>query len=312
MTQIRIWTLLAAVVMAAAPAVRAGDPPVGKPCCCHDEKPAAISAPATATVMPAEGKCCCGDAKACCCETGSCCAVKDGCECKDCCCAKGCKCAKARAACKGGVCGAAGCCVTAPLAGCPAALPCPVRPFMPLPPMPVFHLPLPPPLPAPPGPFAGGMMPPPCPVPPPMVATPVRVREVQRSTTAKWCVATTAEEGQSCLEICQGDDCKVTCDKFILTVADQSFKVAVQDNQVRLEGPYLKAAADKITRSRHHTDRVVLEGHVKLSYNKDGQKAELTADTVVVDLGDGSIHMKPAVSDEAKQMFHFFLGIFSN
>jgi hypothetical protein len=144
-------------------------------------------------------------------------------------------------------------------------------------------------------------------VPPP--GMPVGYRTVARSTSSKWSVQATKDDGQACLQICQGDDFKVTCEHCVLTVADESFKVVVHDNQVQIDGSFLKASADKITRC-HHKDQVVLEGHVTLDYHKDRQKAAMTAGTIVIDLAEGTLKMKPAEVDEG-QIFNFIMGFFN-
>jgi hypothetical protein len=153
----------------------------------------------------------------------------------------------------------------------------------------------------------------PCPMPQPVLFAPpmmpMRYREPMKSSSSKWCVQTAKDDGHTCLQVCQGEDCKLTCEKFVLTVAEQSFKIAVHDNQVHIDSACLKATADKISHHKHK-DQVVLEGHVKMRYSKEGQTAEMSGDMVVVDLGDGSVHLKPAPTEE-QQIFSFFLGLFN-
>jgi hypothetical protein len=145
--------------------------------------------------------------------------------------------------------------------------------------------------------------------PPLSAMVPVRYRQVEKSTASKWCVQTTKEDDQTSLQICHGDDCTVCCDHCVLTVADESFKVEVREHQVHIDGEFMKASADKVTRS-HHKDQLVLEGHVKMQYNRDGQKAEMSAAMIVVDLVDGTVKMKPAPVDEG-QIFQFIMGFFN-
>jgi hypothetical protein len=181
---------------------------------------------------------------------------------------------------------------------------------MPVTPLQRYSITMPPPVPIAqslPMPHCAVCPPAPMMVPPPMM--PVGYRPVVRSTSPKWTVQATKDDGEACLQIFQGDDCKVTCEHCVLTIGDESFKVAVHDNQVQIDGSCLKAAADRITRS-HHKDQVVLEGHVTLDYHKDGQKAAMSGGTIVVDLAEGTVKMKPAEVDEG-QIFNFIMGFFN-
>jgi hypothetical protein len=307
MTPTRILILFTALLLAVAPAARAAEPPPAKPCCCCDDKPCATTCPPTAATPAAP---CCCETNACC-ATSKCCEAKAACECKDCCCAKGCSCGKGQGVAKA----APGCCpmITSTVEPTPPAFCRPPRPLrgMVVPPVPPAA-PLPPPAYSVPLMPIADPLPLAYPVPPPGFVPPgLPVPEcfAVDPTPSKWCVKATTSRGLSGLEISQDEDCKVACEKFVLTVGEESFEVAVREKQVSINSSFLKGTADRITRTRN-TDQIVLEGNVKVAYSKDGQKADLSGGVVVVDLVEGSVQVKPAQSDEV-QMFQFFMGFFN-
>jgi hypothetical protein len=63
-----------------------------------------------------------------------------------------------------------------------------------------------------------------------------------------------------------------------------------KSSQVLVCGPLLKAAADSVTTDQK--GHVILEGHVRVKYHKDGQAAKVVADRVVVSLADGQLDIK--------------------
>ena len=95
------------------------------------------------------------------------------------------------------------------------------------------------------------------------------------------------------LEIQCGCDTQMTCECLSVSVpGGKPLKLAVADKQVRISGAFVTATADRLVRMGHD-DRMVLEGHVQLTYDKDGQRAEVTAEHVIVGLAQGDLEIMP-------------------
>jgi hypothetical protein len=130
-----------------------------------------------------------------------------------------------------------------------------------------------------------------------------------------WALKAVKEDGSSVLEVLNGGDARVTCENLVITKEGNSFRVTAHGEQVAITGPFLEARADRLIRVEHN-GRVVLEGHVKLNYKKDGQSANVEAERVVVGLGDGSLEIKGAGGKKAPTvgsadvLFQFWTGFF--
>jgi hypothetical protein len=138
---------------------------------------------------------------------------------------------------------------------------------------------------------------PPPPMPPAMVpcvaaepAKPVVAPSVFQVVTAPSVIRVVTEEGQSRLEIQSGSGPVMSCENMVLKMTGGPITVTSAGTQVRIAGPSLKAAADKIC--TYPNDRMVLEGHVRFCQREDGHCTELmVADKVIVGLADGHLEI---------------------
>jgi hypothetical protein len=136
------------------------------------------------------------------------------------------------------------------------------------------------------------------------------------------------------------DTPRVSCEEMVLHVGPEPLTVSVEGKQVHLSGNFIKGSADTIGRNAANGN-LVMEGHVKLNYGKEGKKVEVTADQVVVNITEGRVEVSglgraawtplttpkqgevrpttttptncplcPASSDEAHQVFNFWTGFF--
>ena len=234
--------------------------------------------------------------------------------------------------------------VPAPPAPCPMPVPfTPATPFTPAPcAMPPAEGPMPspvtpvtqyildsrvvPPPPTQPGPSVTSYVVPP--VPPALVAP--------RSGYAHdWRVCVVQEDGKSCLGMQAGprQGASATFESMTLKVGG-GVKLSVVGKQVRVSGKCVNATADSVSWGPDHGD-IVLAGSVKVKYECDAHKAEITAQQVVVGVLDGHIEVVgtgnlntpktspvstgsptptaprscpacPALSGEAQQLFNFW------
>jgi hypothetical protein len=135
------------------------------------------------------------------------------------------------------------------------------------------------------------------PVPAPPVVSPWRIRAV-------------SDKDHTGLEMqftAGGENACACCDGMTLKVGNESLKLCVADKQVQVSGSFIKGGADTITRNTADGS-ICLEGHVKLKYEKNGQKAEVSGERVVVGIADGRLEVKPV---EQQQVFSFWIGSFS-
>lgn len=101
------------------------------------------------------------------------------------------------------------------------------------------------------------------------------------------------DEGQVKMEMPHGE-ASVSCERMRMKVADGcTVQVSAVDGQVEVRCDCMAAQADCVTKAGKG-DRIVLEGHVKFEYSKDGQKVEATADRVVYDASSGQFEIKTA------------------
>jgi hypothetical protein len=98
-----------------------------------------------------------------------------------------------------------------------------------------------------------------------------------------------AEEGG--LECCTGDT-KMSCRKMTLKVGGgvEPLALSAVSGQVRLRAPALYARADRMSIGK---DVLVLEGHVRMCYSRDGQEGEVIGRCVEVNVAEGTFKVKP-------------------
>lgn len=128
-----------------------------------------------------------------------------------------------------------------------------------------------------------------------------------RPVSNPWRLRAAVEKGRTCLEMqlsAGGEDACAYCDGMALKIGNESLKVSVADKQIQVSGSFWKGSADAVTRNTADGS-ILLEGHVKLKYDKEGQKAEVSAERVVVGVADGRLEVKPV---EQPQTFTFWIG----
>src|SRR5262249_41835923 len=146
-----------------------------------------------------------------------------------------------------------------------------------------------------------GVAPPPLPAPTPMVpqiaAPPMPVVErlaveQVRTEPGRRVLRAIMEDGQARLELCNSGDFSATCESMNFKLkGGAGFRLSAANKQVHLEGPSFRASADTITPGGPE-DRFILEGHVTLKSDRDGQHVDVKAERVVVNLAEGSFEVK--------------------
>jgi hypothetical protein len=108
------------------------------------------------------------------------------------------------------------------------------------------------------------------------------------------CVVTESEKAR--LEMCDTERRIRGCtDNWVMKIAGSEFRCAVTGKQVAMSGPGFVAMADRME-ARDSEGCFLFEGHVRLRYEKDGQKAEVAGATVEVDLTTGQVSILTAGS----------------
>jgi len=142
---------------------------------------------------------------------------------------------------------------------------------------------------------------------PPQCAYPA---PVMPSTAAPWRLRTVAQKDHTCLEMqlsAGGEDACAYCDNMVLKIGNEKLKVCVADKQIQVNGSFVKGSADSVTRNTADGS-ILFEGHVKLTYEKAGQKAEVSAERVLVGVADGRLEVKPVEQSPQQQVFSFWTG----
>jgi hypothetical protein len=143
------------------------------------------------------------------------------------------------------------------------------------------------------------------------------------TATSAWRMTVVEEGGKACLgmQSAVGTSPCATCENMVLKVGGDALKVAVVGKQVQVHGKCVRATADSMCWCAHQGE-IVLEGSVKLKYDGDGQKADVTAEHVVVGIRDGSIEVRGATPtvvrgrkpveppNDVQQTFEFWTGFF--
>ncbi|HKI33183.1 MAG TPA: hypothetical protein VKA46_15130 [Gemmataceae bacterium] len=145
------------------------------------------------------------------------------------------------------------------------------------------------------------------PVGPPLPPVPQSACVAARPQSNPWQLRAVVEKDHPCLVMqvtAGGEDACAYCDNMVVKIGNESLKMAVADKQVQVSGSFLKGSADTITRNTADGS-ILLEGHVKVKYEKDGQKAEVSAEHVVVGVADGRLEVKPV---EHSQVLSIWIG----
>jgi hypothetical protein len=133
---------------------------------------------------------------------------------------------------------------------------------------------------------ASALLPPPIPA----VTCSTTSAEATAVCTMKPRIVAKACEGQ--IEMSVGEDACMSCKKTVVKVGDYELTLTTVDGQVRVRAPELKAMADCVCADRK--GHLILEGDAVLHYRKDGQRANLKAERIEIDLSSGSVTIKPA------------------
>jgi len=125
-----------------------------------------------------------------------------------------------------------------------------------------------------------------------------------------WRVRTVTEKEHTCLEMQMDypEGARVCCENMVVKLGKDSLKLSVAAKQVHVCGSFFKGTADSVTRNAT-SNTLVFEGHVDLKYERQGQKAQVSAEHVVVGVADGRLEVKPV---EKAQVFSFWSGVMLN
>jgi hypothetical protein len=124
-----------------------------------------------------------------------------------------------------------------------------------------------------------------------------------------WQLRAVAQKDHTRLEMqfsAAGEDTCAYCDDMVLKIGNEKLKVNVVEKQLHVHGSFVTGSADCLMRNPADGS-VTFEGHVKLTYEKNGQKAEVSAERVVIGMADGRLEVKPT---EQQQVFSFWTGFF--
>jgi hypothetical protein len=145
-------------------------------------------------------------------------------------------------------------------------------------------------------------------MPPPLPCAPVAG---SRHALPPWHLRPVVMNNRDCLVMqWDGDeDTRAISENMVLQLGQEPLKVSVVDKQVHVCGNFVKGSADTITRNTADGS-LVLEGHVKMHYGKEGKKVEVAAEHVVVGIADGRIEVSgleraarpPLTSPKAKEV----------
>lgn len=217
----------------------------------------------------------------------------------------------------------AGCPVPFPDAGLPAVYPVPMMveavpplpgPLGPLPPVRMSGRVIPPPPCYPPEacpPPAIGYAPP---CPPPLPIPPAVALESNRTTAHGCKMRVVTEDGKEKLEI-QSDSGALICESLEMKAPNccGRLRLSAVSKQVQITDPTLTATADSVA-GVGKPGYLLLVGHVQLKYHKSGQRAEVTAEHILIGLADGYLEIAPgggpAKGPEAIRLTGFWSGFF--
>jgi hypothetical protein len=144
----------------------------------------------------------------------------------------------------------------------------------------------------------------------PAPTAPVAYPVVRPAAHNPWRLRAVVEKDHPCLEMqlnVAGEDACAYCDNMTLKIGNESLKVTVADKQLHVSGSFVKGSADSVTRNTLDGS-ILLEGHVKVKYEKDGQKAEVSAERVLFGVADGRLEVKPVEKADRAAVFSFWTG----
>lgn len=131
--------------------------------------------------------------------------------------------------------------------------------------------------------------------PPPVMLSGCKMMNVpQAPNSSCWRLQALTVEGKTRLAVhCDCNLC-MTCENVEIAVAGTNkLKIAAGDGKICIQNPDLQATADAIS-CQGQTGCLVLEGHVNLRYEKNGQHAIVTAQHVMLNLKTGQLDMQAA------------------
>jgi hypothetical protein len=114
-----------------------------------------------------------------------------------------------------------------------------------------------------------------------------------KTAAQAWNLHVVTEDGKAQLEVCKGSkETSVLCESMVLKVAGGgSLRIHVAGSVIQVQGPNFTACADSLSTSEQ-TGRLVLQGRVRIEYQKPGLLAQVTAHRVVVGLTDGRLEVE--------------------
>jgi hypothetical protein len=114
----------------------------------------------------------------------------------------------------------------------------------------------------------------------------------QGEEDSSWNLRPIVEQGKSKLIVREGDRDSVTSKSLVVMIpGNDSLKLTACGSQIRARSGSLHAHADKVSRTGE-AGCFLFEGHVKLTYKKEGELAKVTAERVFVNLADGCIEIQ--------------------
>lgn len=128
-------------------------------------------------------------------------------------------------------------------------------------------------------------------VPPGLPVPPVSLNLSQ--VPAACTVAAVEDDGRWKLAVSCGSGSRALCPELVLDRTGMGrVTITGAAKQIQLEGTGLVARTDRMTLMRSG-ERVVLEGHAHVKYHRGGERAEIRAESVVINLADGSVQLTP-------------------
>ncbi len=109
-----------------------------------------------------------------------------------------------------------------------------------------------------------------------------------------WRVHTVTDKEHTCLEIqlSEPEQTRLCCESTVVKFGKESLKFTIVDKQVHVCGLFFNGTADSVVRNSDKGS-LTFEGHADIKYVRQGQKAQISAEHVVVGITDGSLEVKP-------------------
>jgi hypothetical protein len=128
------------------------------------------------------------------------------------------------------------------------------------------------------------------PIMPPAVA-PCVALQVHDEPNKSWELRAAVEEGNTKIALRQGDQQAMTVKSLEIKTENGPLEVTFCGEQIHLENRWLQACADALS-SRAPDGRLLLEGHVNITYRQGDQHMVVTAERVFVDLASGHLQIE--------------------